>query len=127
MHYEKTLTQNCVFCSFPEQLPRRPLSSTKGRNAILTIEKRLVRRQCQIRVRFESGVNTKFLAALNQLLTSFFQCHPLCKLLLSSQERAKSLFCTFFYFFFARMITFFFVYKVVIHANFDCILVNSVF
>ena len=45
MHYEKTLTQNCVFCSFPEQLPRRPLSSTKGRNAILTIEKRLVRRR----------------------------------------------------------------------------------
>ena len=148
-------------------------------------------RQCQIRVRFESGVKTKFLAALNQLLTSFFQCHnlpwshsfqkrydmyivkingqegkwvlgqktflfsskfvkvflnnscqialfslctslsgrihilskryspweqtcwllstdctkenefwhPLCKLLLSSQDRAKSLFCTFFYFF----------------------------
>ena len=77
MHYEKTLTQNCVFCSFPEQLPRRPLSSTKGRNAILTIEKRLVRRQCQIRVRFESGVKTKFLAALNQLLTSFFQCHDI--------------------------------------------------
>ena len=25
--------------------------------------------------------------------------HPLCKLLLSSQDRAKSLFCTFFYFF----------------------------
>ena len=32
-------------------------------------------RQCQIRVRFESGVKTKFLAALNQLLTSFVQCH----------------------------------------------------
>ena len=36
-----------------------------------------VRRQCQIRVRFESGVKTKFLAALNQLLTSFFQCHDI--------------------------------------------------
>ena len=35
------------------------------------------KRQCQIRVRFESGVKTKFLAALNQLLTSFFQCHNL--------------------------------------------------
>ena len=34
-------------------------------------------RQCQIRVRFESGVKKKFLAALNQLLTSFFQCHDL--------------------------------------------------
>ena len=34
-------------------------------------------RQCQIRVRFESGVKTKFLAALNQLLTSFFQCHDI--------------------------------------------------
>ena len=34
-------------------------------------------RQCQIMVRFESGVKTKFLAALNQLLTSFFQCHGL--------------------------------------------------
>ena len=34
-------------------------------------------RQCQIRVRFESGVKTKFLAALNQLLTSFFQCYDI--------------------------------------------------
>ena len=34
-------------------------------------------RQCQIRVRFESGVKKKFLAALNQLLTSFFQCHDI--------------------------------------------------
>ena len=32
-------------------------------------------RQCQVRVRFESGVKKKFLAALNQLPTSFFQCH----------------------------------------------------
>ena len=164
-------------------------------------------RQCQIRVWFESGVKTKFLAALNQILTSFFQCHnipwshsfpkrydmyivkingsediwvlgqktflfsskfmigilnkscqnalfslytslsgrihilskryspweqtcwllstdctkenelwhPLCKLLLSSQDRAKSLFCTFFYFFFARMITFF-----CLHGHITC-------
>ena len=36
-----------------------------------------LRRQCQIRVRFESGVKKKFLAALNQLLTSFFHCHHL--------------------------------------------------
>ena len=34
-------------------------------------------RRCQIRVRFESGVKKKFLAALNQLLTSFFQCHDI--------------------------------------------------
>ena len=35
------------------------------------------KRQCQIRVRFESGVKKRFLAALNQLITSFFQCHDL--------------------------------------------------
>ena len=34
-------------------------------------------RQCQIRARFESGVKTKFLAALNQLLKSFFHCHDI--------------------------------------------------
>ena len=34
-------------------------------------------RQCQIRVRFECRVKTKFLAALNQLLKSFFHCHHL--------------------------------------------------
>ena len=51
--------------------------------------------------------------------------HPLCKLLLSSQDRAKSLFGTF-SIFFALMITFF-VYKVTIHANYDCISFNSVF
>ena len=41
----KTLTGNSVFCSFKQQLPRRQLSSRKGRNTILTIEKRLVRRR----------------------------------------------------------------------------------
>ena len=40
-------------------------------------EKGKNKRQCQIRVRFESGVKKKFLAALNQLLTSFFQFHDL--------------------------------------------------
>ena len=35
------------------------------------------RRHIQIRVRVESRVKKKFLAALNQLQTSFFQCHDL--------------------------------------------------
>ena len=55
----------------------RLLPEGRPQNRLLWRPPSRSKRQCQIRVRFESGVKKKFLATLNQLLTSFFQYHDL--------------------------------------------------